>query len=303
MSDCDGKNSTHTPKPKTRADTRASRCGGFSLTMAKRFIDTDLFRKPFMRGLEAPYKALWIYLLCECDHAGVWVVELDVAQIRMGLKLDPEKVIEKMGGAVVPVDGGSKWYLPDFVAFQYGELNPANRVHESVIKRLTALGIDPANPSENKPLASPFEGAKDKDKDKDMDNSNENIQELEVENNQRRARSVQPDMVAPDAYADEWNEWLCHRREIKKPMTLRSQRAQLAAFDDWTVERIKAAITHSIANGWQGIFEPKQNTNGQPTGQVRPEQLSVAAKARLAIQANAEHHARMRDAGPSYWDQ
>jgi hypothetical protein len=64
--------------------------------MAKRFIDTDLFRKPFMRSLEAPYKALWIYLLCECDHAGVWVVELDVAQIRMGLKLDPDKVIEKM---------------------------------------------------------------------------------------------------------------------------------------------------------------------------------------------------------------
>jgi hypothetical protein len=54
-----------------------------------------------MRSLEAPYKALWIYLLCECDHAGVWVVELDVAQMRMGLKLDPDKVIEKMQGAVV----------------------------------------------------------------------------------------------------------------------------------------------------------------------------------------------------------
>jgi hypothetical protein len=133
--------------------------------MAKRFIDTDLFRKPFMRGLEAPYKALWIYLLCECDHAGVWVVELDVAQIRMGLKLDPDKVIEKMAGAVVPVGDGSKWFLPDFVTFQYGTLNPSNRVHASVIDRLTSLGIDP----ENKPLESPLEGAKDKDKDKDKD--------------------------------------------------------------------------------------------------------------------------------------
>jgi hypothetical protein len=133
--------------------------------------------------------------------------------------------------------------------------------------------------------------------------SNSNSKSISNSNSEKRARSVQPDMVAPDAYADEWNEWLCHRREIKKPMTLRSQRAQLSAFDGWTVDRIKAAISHSIANGWQGIFEPKQNTNGQPTGQVRPEQLSVAEKARLAIQANAEHHARMRDAGPSYWDQ
>jgi len=137
--------------------------------MAKRFIDTDLFRKPFIRSLEAPYKALWIYLLCECDHAGIWVVELDVAQLRMDMKLDPDKVIEKMGGAVVPVGDGTKWYLPDFVAFQYGTLNRENRVHASVLDRLEALGIDPHERHENKGLLSPLQGAKDKDKDKDMD--------------------------------------------------------------------------------------------------------------------------------------
>ena len=135
--------------------------------MAKRFIDTDLFRKPFMRSLEAPYKALWIYLLCECDHAGIWVVELDVAQIRLGMKLDPDKVLDKMQGAVVSIDDGTKWYLPDFVAFQYGTLNPLNRVHASGLSRLQALGIDPTDKRENKGLTSPLQGAKDKDKDKD----------------------------------------------------------------------------------------------------------------------------------------
>ena len=121
-----------------------------------------------MRSLEAPYKALWIYLLCECDHAGIWVVELDVAQMRMGLKLDPERVIEKMGGAVLPIGDGSKWYLPDFVEFQYGTLNTANRVHASVLERLSKCGIDPNDRPENKGLASPLQGAKDKDKDKDI---------------------------------------------------------------------------------------------------------------------------------------
>lgn len=133
--------------------------------MAKRFIDTDLFRKPFMRGLEAPYKALWVYLLCECDHAGIWTVELDVAELRMGMKLDAGKAIQKMGGAVVEIDGGKKWFLPDFVTFQYGTLNPANRVHESVIALLSKFGIDPNNPSQNKGHVSPLQGAKDKDKD------------------------------------------------------------------------------------------------------------------------------------------
>jgi len=137
--------------------------------MAKRFIDTDLFRKPFMRSLEAPYKALWIYLLCECDHAGIWVVELDVAQIRMGIKLDSDKVIEKMQGAVVSIDGGSKWFLPDFVTFQYGTLNPENRVHTSVIDRLERYKNKYNLLLENKPLTSPLQGAMDIDKDKDKD--------------------------------------------------------------------------------------------------------------------------------------
>lgn len=141
--------------------------------MAKRFIDTDLFRKPLMRSLEAPYKALWIYLLCECDHAGVWDVELDVAQMRMGMKIDPDKAIEKLRGSAIPIDGGTKWFLPEFVAFQYGTLNPANRVHSSVLSVLSKYGINPNDPSQNKGLASPLQGAKDKDKDKDTQEKKE----------------------------------------------------------------------------------------------------------------------------------
>lgn len=141
--------------------------------MAKRFIDTDLFRKPLMRSLEAPYKALWIYLLCECDHAGVWDVELDVAQIRMGMTIDPEKAVEKLGGAVVVIDGGAKWWLPEFVQFQYGTLNPANRVHASVISVLSKHGIDPNAERENKGLVRPLTRAKDKAKEKDKDKDKE----------------------------------------------------------------------------------------------------------------------------------
>lgn len=137
--------------------------------MAKRFIDTGLFRKPSIRAMKAPYKALFIYLLCECDHAGVWDVELDVAETRLGMKLDSAKAIAELGGSVVELDGGAKWWLVDFVDFQYGELNPSNRVHASVLNRLSSIGID----LKNKPLTSPLQGAKDKDKDKDKEKERE----------------------------------------------------------------------------------------------------------------------------------
>ena len=132
-----------------------------------------------MRSLEAPYKALWLYLLCECDHAGLWVVELDVAQMRMGMKLDTSKAIEKMQGAVVEIDGGARWYLPDFVDFQYGTLNPANRVHASVLERLQRCGIDPNDTSQNKGLVRPLQGAKDKEKDKDIQERKERAKTIE----------------------------------------------------------------------------------------------------------------------------
>jgi hypothetical protein len=228
--------------------------------MAKRFIDTDLFRKPFMRSLEAPYKALWIYLLCECDHAGVWVVELDVAQIRMGLKLDPEKVIEKMGGAVVSVDGGSKWYLPDFVAFQYGTLNPENRVHASVLSRLDALGIDP----ENKPLTSPLQGAKDKDKDKDTQEKKERAKEFEL---------TWPKWAGPNTKA-KWEEFKEYRKGLDR-FRYKSAASEQAAINtlakyykngEATVEGLDLAM----AKGWKFPVDPSELTTKAPTASPSP---------------------------------
>jgi len=135
--------------------------------MAKRFVDTDMFRKPMVRTLQPRFKLLWLYLLCECDHAGVWDVELDVAGMRLGFDMEEQKCLDAFGSAIVPFDGGKKWWLPDFVRFQYGELNPLNRVHASVINVLSRYEKELQKEGAYKPLISPLQGAKDKDKDKE----------------------------------------------------------------------------------------------------------------------------------------
>lgn len=213
--------------------------------MGKRFIDTDLFRKPFMRSLEAPYKALWIYLLCECDHAGIWGVELDVAQIRMGMELDPAQAIEKLGGAVVPIDGGSKWFLPDFVTFQYGNLNPLNRVHASVISQLSRYGLY----DEKKGLVSPLKGAKDKEKEKDTTSGKE-----------RAGANVNPLPFTSEAFALAWGAFEQMRAKKRKPMTDQARALIIADLRKMGEPDAIASLNASIRSGWTDVYPPKGST-------------------------------------------
>jgi hypothetical protein len=132
------------------------------MIMAKRFIDTNIFRKDFVRDLEAPYKLLWLYIINECDHAGLWDVEMDVAQARLKLpELTIENALNQFKGKIIVLQNGRKWFIPDFIEFQYGKLNPENRAHNSVIQILEKYELHKI-----KPLTSPLQGCKDKDKDK-----------------------------------------------------------------------------------------------------------------------------------------
>jgi hypothetical protein len=135
--------------------------------MAKRFTDTNKYKKPFIRGLQGAYKLLWDYLYHDCDHAGIWIVDFEIAQLYIGNdmpvnKADALKFFNAEEKRIIEIDGGKKWFIKPFIEFQYGILDEANRVHNSVIKELQRHNV-------NKGLISSLQGAKDKDKDKDKD--------------------------------------------------------------------------------------------------------------------------------------
>jgi len=111
--------------------------------MAKRFTDTEKWKKKWIRNLSLEHKLFWMYLLDDCNHAGIWDVDMDVANIRLGTKLDEETILEEFSEKIASLDDGRKWFIPKFIEFQYdGELNPDNRAHASVIKHLKSQGID-----------------------------------------------------------------------------------------------------------------------------------------------------------------
>ncbi|MDG1302388.1 MAG: hypothetical protein P8R37_12465 [Opitutae bacterium] len=95
-----------------------------------------------MRGLQRPYKLLWLYLICECDHSGIWDVELDVVALRLGEDYTATNALDAFGSEIKVINGGLKWFIPSFISFQYGELKPCNRVHVSVLRNLRKYAID-----------------------------------------------------------------------------------------------------------------------------------------------------------------
>lgn len=132
--------------------------------LAKRFTDSDKYKKPFFRGLQGAYKLLWDYLYHDCDNAGIWIKDFEVANFFLGpdMNVTEDEAKKFFNGRIKELEGGAKWFLPGFIEFQYDvtveTLNPDNKAHASVIKKLSKYGI-----------TSPLQGAKDKDKDMDKD--------------------------------------------------------------------------------------------------------------------------------------
>lgn len=102
--------------------------------MPKRFTDTEKWKKGFIRSLPTKYKLLWLYILDDCNHAGLWDVDLEVAEIRIGAKINTKEAIKYYSKNIKIFDNGNKWFIPKFIEFQYGQLNENVNAHKSVIR-------------------------------------------------------------------------------------------------------------------------------------------------------------------------
>ena len=109
--------------------------------MAKRMTDTDKWKKRFIRELKPKHKLLRLYILDDCNHAGIWEIDLDVASIRVGEAVG-YKDLDVFGSKIIMFDNNEKCFIPDFIEFQYGELNPNSNVHKSVISLLSRYNLE-----------------------------------------------------------------------------------------------------------------------------------------------------------------
>lgn len=160
--------------------------------MAKRFTDTNKYKKPFVRSLPGAYKLLWDFLYHDCDNSGIWIVDFETAQIYVGKDMPIEErgalyLFNENEERIVVLDGGRKWFIPGFIEFQYGHLSQNNKAHAgpiSALKKYDLLNTDLSLKIKIKEPTSPLQGAKykvkEKDKDVDMDKDKEKYSETSV---------------------------------------------------------------------------------------------------------------------------
>ncbi|QDP65343.1 MAG: hypothetical protein Tp1124SUR00d2C54018391_4 [Prokaryotic dsDNA virus sp.] len=140
--------------------------------MAKRFIETDIWKKRWWRNLPPKLKLFYIYLLTQCDHAGMWDVDIELAEFQIGMPLK-EKEIKEHLGKHIKVIKEDKYFIKAFPAFQYNILNPNVKAHASVIKIL-----DKYNCLQS--VTNTYASVQDKDKDKDKDKVKEKNMDVAI---------------------------------------------------------------------------------------------------------------------------
>lgn len=152
--------------------------------MAKRFTATDKWEDVWFSGLSNPQKLFWIYLLDKCDSAGIWEKNFNAASFFLGFKI-AETDCDFLEGKVFNVNG-SKWFIPNFIDFQYGELTPNCKPHIPILKTLERYNLKGYPKGINTPNTRQDKTRQDKDKDKD------NITEEQMQNLWLRTFSRNP---------------------------------------------------------------------------------------------------------------
>lgn len=109
---------------------------------------------------------------------------------------------------------------------------------------------------------------------KQVTSGNENVTTENKRIREKREENKRKTPLIPQGINREsWDEWVQHRKEIKKPLTPTAMEKQFKLLLDHPYDQ-KEIIDQSIQNSWQGLFPPKRT----------PQQKNLAQRNRDAFE-------------------
>lgn len=247
--------------------------------MAKRFTDSAKWQDPWFRRLLPDYKLAWLYLLDNCDAAGVIDLDRDLAIFQIGNTFCWDEFIAATEGRVTILPNGKLW-LTKFIAWQYGELSEDCRPHRAVIALCEKHGLDERVLENPERVSEQPERVQEKDKDKDKDKDLEGgVGETKPKPRKPAVEQIPLNFSLP--LREKVAEWLRYRGELNKrykPTGLKNFFGELAnVARDEGEHVVVAKLSQAMANGWQGWNHPLTQARGSP-GYSREAESAKALK-------------------------
>lgn len=134
----------------------------------KRFTETTKWRDSWFRRLSPLHKCLWQFVCDECDPAGVFEFDPELATFCIGEKIMLAD-LQELGERIEKLPSG-KWLIKRFLEFQYTTLSQSCPAHKVVF---AALDRHRLNYPKNTLLNSLSDREQDTDKDKATDKDKE----------------------------------------------------------------------------------------------------------------------------------
>jgi hypothetical protein len=147
--------------------------------MAKRFTDSEKWKDPWFDELTNDQKLVWLYLLDNCDHAGLWKKNMRVLRFHTNTTFVEEEIISFLDSRIIEIE--DLWFIPRFITFQYGDnFQNSRQVNvKKVIELLTKYNLITKNQQGNLTLSIPLPSSNVRAMDMVMDMNME--MEVDVE--------------------------------------------------------------------------------------------------------------------------
>lgn len=118
------------------------KCFEGGIKMAKRMTDTEIWQKEWFLKYSLKQKVLLRFLFDSCDCAGVYDPNYMLLKVYIGEDVTEDDILGLNQDKIhIELLEDGKFFIPDFVSFQCGELSENCRPHIKVIETLKKHGL------------------------------------------------------------------------------------------------------------------------------------------------------------------
>lgn len=216
--------------------------------MAKRLTCSDKWQDPWFRKLTPELKCVWLFLLDKCDNAGVWKKDIDLMEFVISCSLDENNILDNInnGKKRIALLDNEKWLVVDFIRFQW-------KNNTKMLPNINKLCIEHGIDIDSLLIGDicPIDRTKVKVKVKTKDKVKDKVKSIDFEEFK---------YLKDNNFLKIFNSYCSGRK--KKP-TEHAKELALKKLHKFDILIAIKMLENSIMNGWEGIFEIKENGYGK----------------------------------------